>query len=345
MDVGVFLFCFRKWFVCMAEFVENFLGVSDELGDGVPFEQRLLAFLLQDKTTRRNLRWATDYYSRYGVDFTGDCPICINQISGPMKGIIKPRRDKSRAEQSMRSKGNAEVFTPSWLCNAQNNLIDCAWFGRQDVFNQELDKGWETIFDKIDFPTEKTWKAYVLDTRLEVSCGEAPYLVSRHDTVSGEFIPVGRRVGFLDRKLRIVAENVDDEKKWLTWARKALQNVYGYDWQGDNVLLARQNLLYTIDDFYFDKFGKHLSEELLIWFARVVVWNVWQMDGIKFVVPNSCRTYSITKDTLFGSRIEKERCNGCHKKDPFSHNGIYCNIMDWKERKVVRFVDLLDRGN
>jgi hypothetical protein len=32
----------------------------------------------------------------------------------------------------------AEVFTPSWICNAQNNLIDNTWFGRDNVFNKEI---------------------------------------------------------------------------------------------------------------------------------------------------------------------------------------------------------------
>ena len=33
------------------------------------------------------------------------------------------------------------MFTPSWVCNAQNNLIDDAWFGRKGVFNEEITKG------------------------------------------------------------------------------------------------------------------------------------------------------------------------------------------------------------
>ena len=41
--------------------------------------------------------------------------------------------------QQQRSREMAEVFTPSWICNKQNNLIDNAWFGRENVFNVEID--------------------------------------------------------------------------------------------------------------------------------------------------------------------------------------------------------------
>ena len=49
--------------------------------------------------------------------------------------------------------------------------------------------------------------------RLEISCGEAPYLVSRYDTVMGETIPISQRIGLLDRKLRVVSENTDTEEQ------------------------------------------------------------------------------------------------------------------------------------
>ena len=45
---------------------------------------------------------------------------------------------------------------------------------------------------------------------MEITCGEAPYLVSRYDVVKGEIIPVEDRIGILDRKLRVINENIDD---------------------------------------------------------------------------------------------------------------------------------------
>ena len=79
--------------------------------------------------------------------------------------------------------------------------------------------------------------------RLEITCGEAPYLVSRYDTVTGRTIPISERVGLLDRKLRVVHENTGTEAEWKKWARRAVESVYGYEFQGDNLLLARENNL------------------------------------------------------------------------------------------------------
>ena len=94
------------------------------------------------------------------------------------------------------------MFTPSWVCNKQNNLVDNAWFGAENVFNTEYEKHWTATENKITFPTPdgKTWEDYVRDVRLEITCGEAPYLVSRYDTVTGDTIELAQRIGLLDRK-------------------------------------------------------------------------------------------------------------------------------------------------
>ena len=135
------------------------------------------------------------------------------------------------------------------MCNEQNNLVDEAWFGRLDVFNYSRVKIWCSIQTPIYFPEERTWKDYVDARRLEISCGEAPYLVSRYDAVSGLQIPVRDRIGILDRKLRIVGENTSTMDEWYEWIIRAFQSCYGYDFQGDNVLLARENLLYTFIEY------------------------------------------------------------------------------------------------
>ena len=64
------------------------------------------------------------------------------------------------------------------------------------------------------------------------------------------------------------------------------------------------------------------------------------MDGIKFVVPESC-SESVIEQTLFGEEIISKECEGCKKGNNFNHNGIYCKIMDWKTHKTIRYVDLL----
>ena len=75
---------------------------------------------------------------------------------------------------------------------------------------------------------------YIDSKRLEITCGEAPYLVSRYDASTGEMIDIHKRIGILERKLRVVNENANDETEWMKWAIRAFQGVYGYEYQGDN---------------------------------------------------------------------------------------------------------------
>ena len=212
----------------------------------------ILDLLLIDNTTKKNIIWATDSYKRRGYYFNDNMtPYVIGS-----KNFIKPRSQKSRKEQSKRSKDNAEVFTPSWICNKQNNLIDEAWFGTSDVFNKELeDNTWITNTNKIVFPEGKTWIDYIKDNRVEITCGEAPYLVSRYDTVTGNKIDLNNRIGLLDRKFRVINENALDNEEWIEYSIIALKSIYGYEWQGDNLLLARENVLLTYLDYYHNKFS------------------------------------------------------------------------------------------
>ena len=218
-------------------------------------DAELLSVLLVDQSSKKNIIWATNDYSQRGEGYDFSAPITVLAITGHNGNVIKPRTEKSKREQQDRIKNKAEVFTPSWVCNKQNNLVDNAWFGRENVFNTETEKGWVATSDKITFPDGKTWQDYVKANRLEITCGEAPYLTSRYDTVTGEYIDIKNRIGLLDRKLRVVSENVDSEPDWYTWALAAVKSVYGFDWQGDNVLIARENLLFAFIDAYNDKFG------------------------------------------------------------------------------------------
>jgi hypothetical protein len=248
----------------------------------------------------------------------------------------------------------AEVFTPSWICNAQNNLVDEAWFGRKDVFNVEdtASHTWKANPNKIEFPEGKTWKDYVRATRMEITCGEAPYLVSRYDATTGEPIPIEQRIGLLDRKLRVISENVDVSGDWLDWAQTAYMHIYGYEWQGDNLLLAREALLYTFIEYYQAKFGKAPLLKSINYIAYIISWNLWQMDGLKGVVPDSCRDGVMEKiQTLFGEEEQKVTCAGCHDENIHKHNGIYCLIREWgakdpktkEDHRKIRFVDLIPR--
>ena len=315
----------------------------------VSTDKVLLDILLIDRTRSteesiHNILWATDNYLQYGDGYAVDDEITIESITGENGLILRPRVNKSKAEQEYRSRDKAEVFTPAWVCNCQNNLIDKEWFGGENPFNTETEKGWITCLDKITFPSGKDWTDYVKDTRLEITCGEAPYLVSRYNVVTGDEIPVKDRIGIIDRKLRVVSENCEDEKMWYEWAAKAYKSTYGFEWQGDNLLLAREAMLFTFIDFYEDNFKKLPPKTHTRKIAEIISWNLWQMDGLKGVIPGSCHDKVIQEYTLFGDEIENvEKCKGCEKDDILSHNGVYCMIKDWNARKTIRFVDLLKR--
>lgn len=306
-------------------------------------DSELLTILLQDKNSGKNIIWATEDYSEYGYGFGKTDEIYVRSITGANGNIIRPRTEKTKKEQQTRIKDKAEVFTPSWVCNKQNNLVDNAWFGRENVFNTEHEKTWITTKGKIEFPSTdgKGWEDYIAANRLEISCGEGPYLASRYDTVTGKAIALKNRIGLLDRKLRVVSENVSIEAEWYKWAKKAIQSIYGYDWQGDNVLLTRENLLYTFIDYYVAKFDVYPIKEYLREIAEILSWNIWQMDGLKFVIPNSCHNETIVEYFLWGEETHEEYCEGCRKNNRNKHNGIYCYIMDWEKNKRVKFVNLI----
>ena len=251
--------------------------------------------LLKDHTTQQNIYWATDSYAEtLGKGYTFYDPITIEKITGKNDKIIRPRAVKSKEEQTQRAKDKAEVFTPSWICNAQNNLIDEAWFGRTEGLFNSPDPNdpqkWINNEEKIKFPAGKSWKDYVADMRLEITCGEAPYLANRYDAVTGEFNRVAKyRIGILDRKLRIVSENTKDSKEWILWAKVALRSTYGFEWQGDNLLLAREALFFTFAEHYIEQFGERKFNQnkmrMMPGVAYIISWNIWQMDGLKFGLP------------------------------------------------------------
>ena len=323
------------------------------------FSPELLNILLKDHTTSKgdiqyNIFWATSDYEYLGDDYQYSSPILPHLITGDNGHVIMPRVLKSHDTQTARSRDMAEVFTPSWICNAQNNLIDEAWFGRADVFNTEYidDRGchrWQPCVEKILFPEGKTWKDYVRDIRLEITCGEAPYIVSRYDATTGEYISIDRRIGLLDRKLRVVSENTETSGEWLEWAQEAYKSIYAYEWQGDNLFIARETMLVSFIEYYRQKFGKRPLMKSMQYIAYIISWNLWQMDGLKGVVPNSCGERRELVPDLFGTTETISQCEGCQKKDIRKHNGVYCIIKDWRatdkttgrKGKRIRFIDLI----
>lgn len=300
----------------------------------------LMEILISDNTSGKKLHWATEAYSEYGTGYAPEDEMKIEQIIGRYTSIIQPRTKKSLKEQIRRTRDKGEVFTPSWMCNLQNNIVDAEWFGREDIFNIADGSNWIVNLNPIPFELDgnKTWKDYIKARRLEISCGEAPYLVSRYDTVSGDEISIMSRVGLLDRKLRVVCENTETEEDWFKWVKIAFQNVYGYELQGDNVLLARENLLCTFVDYMNFKFKHKPTGSQILQIAKIISWNIWQMDAMYCSVPYEYeKAYEPT--SLFPDITAVAEEQSLFRKP------ILCKIRDWraggKNGKIVRFRDTL----
>lgn len=302
----------------------------------------LLGILLTDRTKTtasraHNILWATDSYKSHKPKDE----IKIEDVTGKNTRLIQPRIAKSKEEQKSRTRDKAEVFTPTSIVDEMNKQID-----------------WSTNH----WPTnENNWQNYVKELRLEITCGEAPFIVNRYNAANGKKVrKLDDRVGFLDRKLQTVSKFCKDKNSWLEWATIAFECSYGYEWQGDNLLLTRENLLYTFIDYWNDQFpsdkinlDRQVSPEklkILEEIATIISWNIFQMDGLKYVVPMSCKSEIATPDippmlALLGEKpdkkAKKQQCPGCAKNDPHLHNGKYVKIMDWQKNKTLKFVDLL----
>ena len=297
----------------------------------------ILEILLKDRTTGRNILWATDEYEDLGELFQSHSEITKDLITGRRGFVIRPRALKEIEKQKNRTKTNAEVFTPVWVCNAQNNLIDTCWFGREGIFNVEGDKDWKTTEKKISFDKtgKRTWHRYVDEKRLEMACGEAPYLVSRYDTLNGRYIGIEDRVGIIDRKLRVVSENAENEREWLKWAQRAIESSYGFEFQGDSLLLARENILVTFTDNLEKQLCRSATENEVKRIATIVSWNIWQMDGLTYTIPYSdVAAEEYRQVSLF------ELENGIEPA-----KAQFCKIKDWRTKEILEFRTLVSKGD
>ena len=264
-----------------------------------PEVQAVLDTLLKDKSTGKNIIWATDPPEELQTvmyePVTDRSQITTQQLGLTHYEVVLPRMMKQTDTQQQRTRKKGEVFSPAWVCNKMNNALDADWFGALRAeesagqFTVELPQGWQTVETLVQFPACKgrtpAWVQYVQSRRLEVTCGEAPFLASRYDAATGEMIPVARRIGILDRKLRVVSENAATEDEWCKYATHAVQSTYGYEYQGDNLLLARVNLLLTYAEHLQARWQRKPTKEELQPIANIISWNLWQMDGLHLSVP------------------------------------------------------------
>ncbi len=261
----------------------------------------LLKILLKDRTTKKSIVWATHSYELLGKGFAPSDRITPSRVTGNYANLIQPRSEKSKYEQKDRTKIRAEVFTPTWLVAKQNGYVE------SELGSLNLEE-------------------YVDLRLLEITCGEAPYMVTRYDTVTGEEIPLSERVGFVDRKLQRISREVSDEVTFYDLVKKAYQASYGYEYQGDSLLLARENLLTTFEDYYLAKTGNQPTLEQKKEIATIISYNVFQMDGLKKNSPYSATQGQSQQLSLFPDELEVEQAEESKTQ-----------IKDWKKNKMIGF--------
>lgn len=306
---------------------------------GSRYPKEILSALLIDHTTCRNIVWADNEYEVLGKGYMHDDEITVDKIAGFLSGVIKPRVAKEQEHRSHRTKIHAEVFTPSWLCNRMNNDIDAIWFNKRDVFNVEGNRTWATTSKAVIFPKTKGhgWHAYIESPRLEIACGEAPFVCSRYDTVSGYLLPVKDRIGFLDRKLRIVSEKTKTRKDWVKWALAALKASYGFDYQGDNLLLARINVFETFCEHLWECWNTEPTLDEMRQVASIASWNFWQMNGFTRAAPTH-RIDNVIKSAIIRQEVSPSQPIQPSLFDQFdssSWNETTCGIETYTSERPI----------
>lgn len=300
----------------------------------------LLSLLLADKSQRSrktenanrsaNILWATDAYQSLGPAYGRDREMEAALITGTHSDVIKNRARKAMEQQSERIRKHGEVFTPRWVCRKMVSHGDAMWFGKDDPFLEDDQPAGAVVF-----PEGKKWKRYIDERRLEITCGEAPYLVQRYDVETGEVLSLRDRQGMLDRKLRVAGEQAADEGEWLTWAFRAFEATYGYEFQGDNVLIARINLLMTFEDYLKAKWRRVPTRKEYERLIKIITWNLWQMDGLTGRIPY-CHRDGYEPMNLFQSVEEplQEEINFQPR----------CRIYDWRRGNSLEYLDVNTGG-
>lgn len=239
----------------------------------------ILKILLIDRTRStynktKNIIWANENYIKYGIKaYAATAQIKPELVTGNMAFILIPRSSKTRELQRERTIKKAEVFTPTWVVKKQNDEVE------KDYRNDDLE-------------------TYVKRKWLEITCGEAPYMVTRYDMESGELVPLEKRVGFVDRKLSRINKEVSDKAEWQRLVETAYKSSYGFEWNGDSLLLARENLFHSYRDYYFEKWNEEPIIGLLENIAEIISFNIFQMDGLKYTIPLSEKKEKIVQVQL-----------------------------------------------
>ena len=274
----------------------------------------ILNILLLNRSTSsksqktQNIIWANDNYIALDKNlYAPTAQILPELITGKNGQVIMPRALKSMKLQKERTKFKAEVFTPLFIVKKQNDVLE------ESYLNDDLE-------------------TYIKRTWLEIACGEAPYIASRYDMETGDFIELENRVGFLDRKLQRINQECKTRFQWKKFTTLAYQASYGFEWNGDSLLLARENLLYTCQDYYLAKWQEEIPYDFLKKIARIISYNLFQMDGIERTLPLEREDEKQRELDLFPSKKNNSSVS-------FKRHRI--KIMNWKTQKLEFFDEVI----
>lgn len=272
----------------------------------------ILDILLIDQTTstskkKNNIIWANENYVKFGAKaYAATAQMLPELVTGQMGNVIKPRALKSKEIQKERTKSKAEVFTPTWIVKKQNDEVEKAYLN-----------------DELEIYVKRTW--------LEITAGEAPYMSTRYDMGTGEVVPLTERVGFVDRKLKRINAEIDDKAEWQRLVIEAYKSSYGFEWSGDSLLLARENLLYTYRDYFFQKWYEEPTYGLFENIAEILSYNLFQMDGLKYIIPLTEKREMVVElqMSLFDDEESEEQW--------IIKPGKRVKIMNWEANKMEFF--------
>ena len=134
--------------------------------------------------------------------------LSFSLILGKHKNIIQPRINKSIIEKQKRIKEKGEVFTPSWVCNHQNNLIDNVWFDEENVFNIEKEESWESSRRYQTRPGALVSKIFKNISGKEIEIFSNLFIFSTTLITFGFFVDIGFSLMIASKILFVFSKNI-----------------------------------------------------------------------------------------------------------------------------------------
>ena len=232
---------------------------------------------------------------------------------------LVPRALRDKEVNKDRSKSKAEIFTPIRIVNQMNTMVLKDWFESK---SKNMNK--ESVFEE-----------YIDSTQMEITCGEGVFLCTRYDSETGEIIELKNRVGLLDHKVHKLIDSffnrnngrnnskskIDDKELFYSYLIRIAKSIYGYEYQGDSLLMARVNNLMSYIEYYSYIFEEDMDGRVIEELADIISWNIFQMDGLTQCIPK--------KEVV----VDKKN----KQKNYVAVNGIGVNIMNWRENKIELF--------